>query len=98
GIYYLPTSYILHDTGLSQRELDTLWDTLSRLVLSEIDRARDIVWVVKMFRYQGKGLKNAISASHHLKTLHKSHLCQRFAEMYPEVLAVENGYRIDTPP
>lgn len=95
GIYYLPPSYIIHDTGLPQDTLDRVWHTLSDTGLAKIDAETDVVWVCNMFRYQGHGIKTTISASHHLKTLHNSILCKEFAEKYPEVLGVKNGYRID---
>jgi hypothetical protein len=94
GIYYLPTVVISHETGLSKTRLDTLWDSLSRLGFARRDQKTEVVWVVNMFRYQGKGEKNIISASSQLKILHNSPLCQQFAEIYPEVLQVKNGYRI----
>ena len=95
GLYYLPDVMIQHETGLAAKELDTLWDTLSKLGLSRRDRQNEIVWVCNMFRYQGVHQKTVISVSHHLNTLHNSPLCKEFAERYPEVLTVKNGYRTD---
>src|SRR5262245_22626761 len=57
GIYYLPAVTITHETGLAARRLDTLSDTLSRAGLASFDRSAEIVWVIKMLLYQGKGEK-----------------------------------------
>lgn len=93
GIYYLPRIVIAHETGIPADRLDTLCDTLSGAGLVRFDAENEIVWVVNMFRYQGKGEKNTIAASQHLKSLHESPLCQQFASSYPEVTKIKNGYK-----
>ncbi len=55
GIYYLPKHVIAHETGISDRALDTLSDTLSSAGFCAFDPARELVWVKNMMRYQGKG-------------------------------------------
>ena len=96
GIYYLSDSLIVSETGISKRTLDTLWDTLSKLGFAKRDTELEIVWVIKMLGYQGAGLKNLISVSNQLKTLHNSFLCNDFVSFYPSILEVKNGYRTDT--
>jgi hypothetical protein len=97
GIYYLPRVFAQYESGVSDNLYYTLCDTLTELTLVNFDDDREIVWVENMFRYQGRGKKNVISASMHLKTLHGSILCDRFASKYPAVLEVKNGYRIIYP-
>ncbi len=86
GLYYLPRSFIQHETGLSIHSLDTLCDTLSSLRLAVFDTPNELVWVVNMFRYQGSGERNMLSAAHHIhKDSHNSFLIEQFIEKYPEV-------------
>lgn len=87
GMYYLPDVLIVHETGLPQRRLDTLWHTLSGARLAYRDTQRDVVWVRSMLRHQGRGEKNAKSAAAHVLTLHKSPLIQDFLREYPHVRA-----------
>ena len=96
GIYYLPNVLAQHETGIENGSYDTLCHTLSGLDLVLFDNEHEVVWVKNMFRHQGCGKKTLISASMHLKSLHKSKLCVQFAKKYPDVLKIENGYRIDT--
>jgi hypothetical protein len=104
GLYYLPWLIAEHETGLSKKQLDSAADTLSNLGVCRFDRANELVWVVKMFAYQGRGLKNTLSAAHHLnKDLHNSFLINEFVIQYPDVgKHVENrvsiGYSADAPP
>jgi len=85
GIYYLPEPVVMHETGLSKRELDTLWDTLSGAGFSRIDKKTSVVWVRKMFFYQGRGEKNEKSVASHLRSLHNSCLVNEFLHAYPTV-------------
>lgn len=85
GIYYLPEPIVIHETGISKRELDTLWDTLSGAGFCRIDKKMSVVWVVKMFFYQGRGEKNERSVASHLRSLHNSVLVHEFLAMYPTV-------------
>lgn len=85
GIYYLPTTLALLETGLTEKEWDKVSDTLSRLGLARFDPGSDVVWVVNMLAYQGRGEKNERAAAAHLATLHNSKLIQEFTERYPRV-------------
>jgi len=86
GLYYLPTLIVQHETGLSARALDTLSHTLSRVGIALFDPPNELVWVVKMMRFQGKGEKNTLSAAHHIsKDIHNSFLIREFLKAYPEV-------------
>jgi hypothetical protein len=96
GIYYLPNVLAQHETGLENGSYDTLCHTLSERDLVNFDNEHEVVWVKNMFRHQGRGEKNIIAASMHLKSLHNSILCIKFSEKYPDILSVKNGYRIDT--
>lgn len=86
GIYYLPKLYIRHELNISRRMLDTLLHTLSIGDLAEYDPEAEVIWVKRMFRYQGKGEKHQISAAKHVQEdLHKSKLIKSYLEFYPEV-------------
>lgn len=85
GIYYLPTSLAAYETKLAEPEIDTLWDTLSGVGLSRRDKKTEVIWVVNMFRYQGKGRKNEKSAGRQLATLHNTPLIKDFLTKYPAV-------------
>ena len=56
GLYYLPSLFIAHETGL--KGIDALWDTLSIPCLALKDDKNEVVWVVNMLRYQGAGGKS----------------------------------------
>lgn len=85
GIYYAPEIIVLHETGLKKATLDTLWDTLSRLELVIRDAKSDVVWIVNMMKYQGRGEKVALAAANQLLTLHNSFLVKKFLARYPAV-------------
>lgn len=85
GIYYLSPTWAIHDTGLAASKLDTLSDTLSGLGLARFDQKTDVVWVCKMFKYQGGGEKLERSVGRHLVSLHNSFLIKEFLELYPRV-------------
>jgi hypothetical protein len=86
GIYYLPRVTVKHEIGLSNRVLYTLSHTLSDAGLCKFDEELELVWVVNMFKYQGRGEKNHLAAAAHLsKDLHNSFLVKEFLQRYPEV-------------
>ena len=96
GIYYLPRVLMQLETGIAKSRLDTLCDTLSDLGLVKFDTAREVVWVVNMLRYQGRGDKVNRSVAKHVQTLHKSCLIKDFATHYPEVSAIMEDTLCDT--
>jgi hypothetical protein len=85
GIYVLPRAYAIHDTGLDGPTLDTLYDILSKLGIGSFDRENEVVWVVNMLSYQGRGEKNLRSAANQLSTLHNSSIITDFLIRYPKV-------------
>ncbi len=86
GLYYLPSLIAQHETGLSAKQLDTLSHTLSSAGIVLFDQVNELVWVVKMFRFQGKGQKNTLSAARHIENdVHNSYLINEFLKAYPEV-------------
>jgi len=82
GIYYLPVTLITHETGLSERETNTLLHTLSTGGLTVYDRSSEVIWVKKMLDRQGKGKKNDKSAATQLQTLHNCPLIKDFLQFY----------------
>ena len=85
GLYYLPDEIVAFETGLDAARLNTLWDTLSGAGFSRNDKNLDLVWVIRMFHYQGRGEKNERAAANHLPTLHNSFLVKDFLDAYPGV-------------
>ena len=85
GIYYLPDEVVALETGIKPTMLDTLWDTLSDVGFSRRDKELSIVWVVRMFFYQGRGEKNERAVANQLSTLHNSNLVNDFLAVYPAV-------------
>lgn len=85
GIYYLTLYDVSHETGLAQRQLKRILDTLSDLKLCHFDTGNEVFWVRNMFFYQGRGERNQRAAANQLQSLHKSYLIKDFLEIYPEV-------------
>ena len=96
GIYYLPKQTIVLETKIQDRVLDTLLDTLSRESLAHYDSIKRVVYVTKMFQYQGKGEKNERAAAKHLESLHNSSLISKFLETYPTVIQYISDTLSDT--
>lgn len=84
GLYYLPDLIVEHETAIPKRQVDALWDTLSKGYLVKRDRVSEVVWVVNMLKFQGKGEKIRLSCEAHLSTLHKCVLIKDFLEYYKE--------------
>jgi hypothetical protein len=96
GIYYLPKASISHETGYP---INTLSKVVQELIASKtiaVDEERDVFWVKKMFRYQGRGKKNNASATKQLASLHNSPLIKEFCKLYPAVRAPKNDTLSDT--
>ena len=85
GIYHLPDEIVALETGIKIETLDTLWNTLSSVGFCRRDQEIGIVWVRKMFFYQGRGEKNQRAVANHLETLHNSFLVNEFCAAYPVV-------------
>ncbi len=85
GIYYLPMHTIVHEIRLNQTVVRQLLDTLSDLGLAYYDKEVEVIFVVKMFFYQGRGEKNQRGAANHLPSLHNSFLIHHFLREYPVV-------------
>jgi hypothetical protein len=83
GIYYIPSTLIATETGLSVGVCDSLYHTLSPVLA--VDRDRSIFWVKNMFRHQVKGEKAYRAAASHLGELHNSFLIKEFLVKYPAV-------------
>lgn len=93
GLYYLPTVTVSHETGLQKPALDTLWHTLSSAGLAYRDDENQVVWVVNMLSYQGRGSKNAAAALKQAQLFSDSPLVARFIARYPQFAdSVSIGY------
>ncbi len=74
------------ETGFTISIVDTLCDTLSSVGIASFEAETAVVWVHKMFAYQGRGEKAERSAAAHLaEDLHGSTLCLKFLAAYPSI-------------
>lgn len=86
GLYYLPWLIAQHESGLTKEDLDLAATTLSDMKLCRFDHENELVWVVQMFKFQGRGQKNTLSAAHHLsEDCHNSFLIKEFIDVYSHV-------------
>lgn len=102
GLYYLPSVMATHESGLKKSELDTLWHTLSSAGLAYRDDENQVVWVVNMLGYQGRGSKNEAAAAKQLQLFTDSPLIARFITRYPQFhdrvsIGYPAQYQIGTP-
>lgn len=93
GIYYLRLSYMVVDLGLSQKAAKQAIDDLSKAGFVRYDAAKSVVWIVNMFKYQGRGEKNDRAVANQLETLHGTGLITEFLSRYP---IVGEYYKPDT--
>ena len=94
GIYVIPPTSIMHDTGMTLEEVTAAIKECGNTKgsgngksepLLHWDEARYVMWVVNMFKYQGRGEKNIRHAASHLCGLHNTPLIDAFVARYPEV-------------
>lgn len=81
GLYYLPQGLIEDEVGLKPK-WDETWARFRELELADYDLDECVVWVFKMYRYQGKGDKVQRAASKQIENLHPSKLVREFASAY----------------
>ena len=82
GIYVLPPPLAAYNTGIKEKDLDTLWDTLSMGHLAYRDGASDVVWVRQMLRYQGSGAKIQTCVQEQIDSLPPNTLVSRYIRHY----------------
>jgi hypothetical protein len=85
-----------HETGLAEKALGWAIDTLSKGYLCRVDTPSEVVWVVNMLKYQGRGQKIVKSVTDQLLTLHACPLIPEFLEHY-HTLSIPLRYPFDTP-
>lgn len=85
GIYIQPRMMISYQTGLEVAKVDSMCDLLTEMGLCKFDKEVDIIWVVRMAKYQMLGPKMQRAAAKQLLTLHDSPLINEFLETYPQV-------------
>lgn len=86
GVYCIEPEIMAYRTGISVDDIDRVLDTLSIGNLAFFDKAKEVVFVRNMFRYQAHGEKAHKAAAKQLKTVHASHLIHDFLNTYPVVL------------
>ena len=84
GIYTLPIPLGVYESGLTDKAYQKGIDTLSEAYMIRFDRENDVVWVIKMFKYQPSGNKIKTMAEKQLKSLHNTPLINNFLDFYSD--------------
>lgn len=90
GVYYLPFTYMVHESGLSSKAVTKALQNLISIDFCTYDKNTEYVWVHNMARYQvGEELHpkdNMVKfMNKHFKNLPKVSFLKRFYEKYREV-------------
>jgi hypothetical protein len=85
GIYSADKFIVMGKLNFTEPELDTLLSTLSESNLVFYDPDFEVVFVRTMFKHQGKGERNELSAAKQLESLHGCPLIALFLETYPHI-------------
>lgn len=84
GLYYLPLSLASEELGTSVK-WPAIWGRFLALSLAFYDEEQRLVWVGKMYGYQGRGDNIAKMVAKHLESFHPSLLISQFISAYPIV-------------
>ena len=102
GIYYLPTSFILEETGIQGNPIKKALTTLEGGNFIEYDSQKKIVWVKQMAKHQvsqGNTKNILLGIANHLEKLHKSFLIKDFLDYYKYLgIPIENPSKWDAEP
>lgn len=95
GLYYLPTVYIAHETGLSTEGASKALQSLSEVGFCGYDEAAEFVWVYEMARYQiADSLKendNRVGGvNREYQSLPKSRFLGEFFDKYAQAFHLES--------
>lgn len=82
GLYWCPTAYMAHESGLSPERVEAALTALGDLV--KYDAEREVVWVVNMAAKQCASSKVWQGCASHVKTLHGSPLISEWASRYAD--------------
>ena len=82
GIYYLPLDIVSLETGMTKKAIKDNFYILIDREFIKYDYEMDIVWVVKMAKYQINGAKQVKGTANHLETLHNCLLIKEFLKLY----------------
>jgi hypothetical protein len=85
GIYQLARETMARQTGLTIKRVNTLCDRLFALRMCSFDAERDVVFVRRMAKYQGRGEKNEAAAVNQIGILRNSPLVNDFLAEYPSI-------------
>lgn len=85
GIYYLPQTFVIYETGLSKKEVETARAELIKRGLVRYDRDKEVVMVENMLRYQARGPKNMKSVATQLGALHDTVLIPYYLKKYDDM-------------
>lgn len=81
GIYYLPLSLASEELGITVK-WPAIFERFAQLELAYYDDEQRLVWVCRMYGYQGKGENIAKSVARHLQSFHPSVLIKKFISAY----------------
>lgn len=81
GLYYLPLSLAIEEIGAPVK-WPAILKRFADLELAYYDEEQRLVWVCKMFGYQGRGENIYKSVAKHLQSFHPSFLINSFIDLY----------------
>lgn len=81
GLYYLPLSLATEEIGVPIK-WPAILKRFADLELAYYDDEQRLVWVCKMFGYQGRGENIYKSVAKHLQSFHPSFLINSFIDLY----------------
>jgi len=88
GVYYLPYTYIIEESGVNKADINKCIKKLSKKI--RYDNDTNVIWVINMFKYQNsKGGNPKVIYSgieKHFKGLHSDELIREFIVKYQEFI------------
>lgn len=93
GLYYLPLEYVAKGTGVKAPQIESILAAMKSIGFAEYDYETEIVWIVKMARFQ---IGTLLPKDHRVKWANKmyqdcpdTHLLGPFFDMYKSDLRLE---------
>lgn len=82
GLYRLPLVLLIHETSVPHDRAVQVLTAIETAGLCRYDYENEVVWVVNMLRYQGRGKQIRKAVENHLPSLHDSPLVEQFLTHY----------------
>lgn len=95
GLYYLPDTLAAHELRMDQGKYRSCREELEACDLCRYDPIHELIWVIRMGRYQIRSRKGIGGVSKHLEKYHESCLIPEYLRTY-DTLSIPYSYPIDT--